>query len=587
MKSRWKRSVGYSLLAVLLLNIFHAFFLFKKEYSPLTISYTASSDFETYTWFAVTPKYSQDLFRTKSIQILPSIPKTVTTQIEAPNGIQFLGCYYSWSDRGTFEISNVEVSADGKTWHFDDLNKLLAYSSENISPIIEKGSLKATSNSDGNGWLMIDVHQFERLGRSKNFEPLHWGVSLALFLVIFIIGIARDQQMAKVSAALSTEGHSIYGVRIYVLYLWMLLLPFWLIVSHVFIAVSLALAIVHFITKRNDFDLSGIKKFIPLFLLFIGIAVVNLVAHPNNFPVDLGDYSYFLLAPFLFIGMQQNELKKCMTVFKMSICVYIILLSIAIVSRYFQLTTPYDFSDFFYETVEQYWHSSYLASFVMVALIFLYATKKPNWSMFVWTVFAFVFMYLSQARLPLLLGLMMISLLTVLKFPRKIRFYYVSILTLICIGGMIWISQSRPLQTTLINALFTNETQKLDARPALWQEAIAISEENWAMGIGSQNVRNALGSSLDEGSAIKFRRYNAHNQYLEFLLGYGVIILVLFLFVLIHPFVQRYPKTMLFTFYFAMAMMVESYLSRQSGVVFFSLWYSFFIWYDSKNGEHI
>jgi len=500
--------------------------------------------------------------------------------------LQFLGCYYSWSDRGTFGISDIQISAGDTTWYFDDLNKLIAYSSENITPTINNESVSATSTRDANGWLMLDVLEFEKLGRTKKFTPLHWAISLGLLLVFILFGKIYTEKIRTFVIELKIEGPFIYKARMYLLYLWMVLLPFWLIISHVLMAVSVALAIVHFVTKRSDFNLKPLRKFIPLFVLFFAITLVNLVAHSTRFGTDFGDYIYFILAPFVFVGITKNELSACMEVFKITVFSYLILLSIAIVSRYFQLTTTYNFGDFFFETVEQYWHSSYLAGFVIAALLFQYARKRPTWGMFAFTVFAFVFMYLSQARLPLLMGLVLLSVLTVLKFPKKIRTYYISIGAVLLVGGIIWVSQSQALQENIKNTLFTNEDQKLDARPALWQQAIAIGKENWATGIGLHNIRTALANRIDVDSQIKYRRYNAHNQYLEFLLGYGVLVVVLFLIVLGTPLAVRYPKATLFALYMCVAMLVESYLSRQSGVVLFSVWYSFFIWYDSKNSEH-
>tara|TARA_R110002072_G_scaffold7503_2_gene40387 strand:- start:121863 stop:123626 length:1764 start_codon:yes stop_codon:yes gene_type:complete len=586
MGSNWSRSIGYSLLAVLLLNVFHAFFLYQKKYEPLTISYTVSADFDTYTWLSVTPKYSNTTKKTEPLYIERNTPTAISTTVAESSGLQFLALYWSSSEKGTFTIETISVASQDNIWEVTNLDKFIAYSSENVFPEIANNRIKATSEIKGNGWVMIDVMEFEKLGRTKKFTPLHWAISLGLFLVFILFGKIYAEKIRRISTKLKIEGPFIYKARMYLLYLWMVLLPFWLIISHVFMAVSVALAIVHFVTKRSDFNLKTLRKFIPLFVLFFAITLVNLVAHSTRFGAEFGDYIYFILAPFVFVGITKNELSACMEVFKTTVFSFLILLSIAIVFRYFQLTTTYNFGDFFFETVEQYWHSSYLAGFVIAALLFQYAQKKPTWGMFAFTVLAFVFMYLSQARLPLLMGLVLLSVLTVLKFPKKIRTYYISIGAVLLVGGIIWVSQSAVHREKITNTLLTNETQKLDARPALWTQAIAIGKENWATGIGLQNIRSALANRIDVDSQIKYRRYNAHNQYLEFLLGYGVLVVLLFLIVLGTPLALRYPKATLFALYMGVAMLVESYLSRQSGVVLFSVWYSFFIWYDSKNREH-
>ena len=112
---------------------------------------------------------------------------------------------------------------------------------------------------------------------------------------------------------------------------------------------------------------------------------------------------------------------------------------------------------------------------------------------------------------------------------------------------------------------------------------ITISKDHLIEGIGRSQVRGALAKRLDATSDIQNRGYNTHNQYLEFLLSYGAFVFIIFLLVLALPVIKKYRTAVLFVTYFGLAMLVESYFSRQAGVVIFSLFYSFFVIYDHKS----
>jgi O-antigen ligase len=149
--------------------------------------------------------------------------------------------------------------------------------------------------------------------------------------------------------------------------------------------------------------------------------------------------------------------------------------------------------------------------------------------------------------------------------------------------AFISLSFSKSYREKLSEVFLMTETQKVDARTELWKAGIEISKEYPFQGVGRSNLRDELSQRLDATSDIKNRGYNAHNQYFEFLLSYGIIILILLVLVLAMPMVKKYKTATIFVLYFSLAMLVESYLSRQSGIVIFSVFYAFFVTYDSKS----
>ena len=96
-------------------------------------------------------------------------------------------------------------------------------------------------------------------------------------------------------------------------------------------------------------------------------------------------------------------------------------------------------------------------------------------------------------------------------------------------------------------------------------------------GVGSENTVDAIAKSIDDGINTKFRNYNCHNQFMEILLGHGIIALVIFLFLLMKLFRSKSVYARSFIFMCVILFLVESYLQRQAGVIFFTFWYSFFL----------
>ena len=586
MQTPWGKILAYSLLTLVLLNIFHAFFLYEKKYEPITLSLTVETDFDTFTWFTVQPKYNDSIFKTETLPLLKDQPNTITTTIDQPSGLQFLGFYWSRSDKGAIAISDVTVLARGKTKRFDNLEKFVNYSSSNVTPVSTKKAITATSDQQANGWLMLELERFEKIAKTKQFTPLGWTVNILLFLVFCAIGWFYGRNIQSNWSHLKIEGSALSKIRSYLFYLWMFLLPFWLIISHILLAVSLALVIVHFILEKESFQWRHLKNFTALFVLFFVIMALNIIFHTETIGKDFGDYSYFLLAPFLFLGVQRDTMEKIFKVFQIGVATYMLLLTIAILERYFQLPSNYGFSLFFFETVELYWHSSYLAGLALVALLFEFQQKKFGSLLLAISLVAFAFLYLSQARLPLLIGLFLLIGLTILKLPKKWKQIYIGSGIVVVLLGGIFVYNSNEARARITKTFLVNDTQKVDARPELWEEALTISKENLISGVGSENVRDVLSKNLKNDSEIKYRRYNVHNQYLEFLMANGILVPVLLLLVLATPIILGFKSTTLFVLYFSLAMLVESYFSRQAGVVIFSIFYCFFIFYDCKSKQH-
>ena len=580
LQQKWFRAILLSIGILLLLNVLHAFFLHQKKYDPVTVQFDAISNFDTFVWLTQQDKFSDSINRLPETLLKSNTSETISQTISATNGIKFLGIYWSNSEQGLLRIKNASFSVNGKTIPLENLHKFIDYTSANVTSAIEGETIVLSSNKAGNGWLMVDQSQLEDRSKQKQFLPFNWWVNLLLFPIMFFLLFWKFPQLKNKAELLRVPGFLLYRIRIWIFYLWFFLFPFWLQSSHIFLAVSMALTIAHFITRKEAFNFKKIKLFIPLIILFLAVCTIDVLLHPTDLGNDFGDYIYFLLVPFLFLGIKREDLRKAFWVFQVSVSVFVVLLSIACVARYMELDSSYMLTSFMFETVDQYWHTSYLAGLVLIALFFqLFNQRLTFWYLLV-SFAAFVFIYGTQARLPLLIGLVMILFLTVLQLPRRFQKVYAMGVFILVMSGCVVVFSSDRVQNKLAKTFLVNDFNKADARPQLWQAGISIFKEHPVAGIGRSNIRAELSNNLGVSSDIKHRRYNAHNQYIEFLLAYGIVVPILFLVVLFVPIVAQYKTATIFLAYFIIAMMVESYLSRQAGVVFFSLFYSFFIYYD-------
>jgi O-antigen ligase len=123
----------------------------------------------------------------------------------------------------------------------------------------------------------------------------------------------------------------------------------------------------------------------------------------------------------------------------------------------------------------------------------------------------------------------------------------------------------------------------LTIRLAKWRCSSDVIVENPWFGVGTGDEVDELLKSYKRNNFLEGIRcrYNSHNQYLSVLIAVGLTGLLIFIFVLLLPFVHGYKKNdhilvgfiILITIFF----WTENVLSVQKGVVFFSFFYALLI----------
>jgi len=117
------------------------------------------------------------------------------------------------------------------------------------------------------------------------------------------------------------------------------------------------------------------------------------------------------------------------------------------------------------------------------------------------------------------------------------------------------------------------------ARLEIWNSVIDVIGKNWLTGVGTGDSQSALETTYKQNQ-LHFAAYNhcnAHNQYLQEAVAFGVPGLIIFLLCLVFPLAYSFNSKeqslyMIFLVLFAIVCLSESILQLNKGIV----WYSFF-----------
>lgn len=126
-------------------------------------------------------------------------------------------------------------------------------------------------------------------------------------------------------------------------------------------------------------------------------------------------------------------------------------------------------------------------------------------------------------------------------------------------------------------------TYSISRRLAAWQSALDVARQDLWLGVGPADTKAAMMHQYDwRDYGVQYQnRAMIHNQYLHFLVGGGVLGLLLWLLLLVWPLMQpaarRNPYIRSFLFVMAVAMLVDSLLEVQIGYNLFVFGYGFLV----------
>jgi O-antigen ligase len=242
-------------------------------------------------------------------------------------------------------------------------------------------------------------------------------------------------------------------------------------------------------------------------------------------------------------------------------------------------------------------HPSYVAMYVVISIFisleFWFSSVRKSFSSVIWLILS-LFLLLSLLFLSSrsgILSILIILPLYILFKTRRVKkkgLIIASIVAFIIILITLYIRSER-VQSYLSeesNASVITQLEK-DERVSIWKSAIEVFKENPLLGVGIGDSCDKLKKKFKSLGFTKgyYDNLNAHNQYLEVLLGSGIVGFSIFISILgTMSYIAIKNRNMLYGIFILMMMlffMFESILNRLAGVSFFSL-FSFLLIHLNK-----
>jgi len=227
-------------------------------------------------------------------------------------------------------------------------------------------------------------------------------------------------------------------------------------------------------------------------------------------------------------------------------------------------------------------HSTYFALFLVLAFLYFYRSVTEHHKHRLLHIFILSFillmLYIVSNRISLValtIGIVVYTF-PILQAKKKIAF-----VLLLILGLSLMINTPYFKKRFSPNYLKSNQLNEVDLREIHWKSVIeTIAENNLLLGTGTEGNRENLYQKYKKyhyKDAYVFK-YNAHNQFLETSLDFGLLGLMALLFAFAYQFKLLWfsKNYFLVAVYLSIItfMLTESLLERQSGIVTFSLFVS-------------
>ena len=244
-------------------------------------------------------------------------------------------------------------------------------------------------------------------------------------------------------------------------------------------------------------------------------------------------------------------------------------------------------------------HLPYLGLLSIFAALWLtykmFYNKKANLFSIVSVLFILCSAYIYSARMALacyLIGLLFIVFKSIKKQTVK---WSLLIALPLCAATFLWFSPLKERYITLVEKqlVLPNKNQQpheVNYRYGIWHCATKLIADNFFTGVGADKVQEKLNecySNFTYKSYEDFTKvtYNSHNQYFDQFLKFGIIGLLLFLFVLFYFYPNASILYQTFIIIVSISFLTENILDRQTGVVFVSLFNTICVLYKMNSLE--
>lgn len=262
----------------------------------------------------------------------------------------------------------------------------------------------------------------------------------------------------------------------------------------------------------------------------------------------------------------------------------------------------HDFKEFFYIHFSRFFHPSYFAMYVNVALLLLMNIVFKQWRslkktkialLFAICAFFILIVFLTNSKAGIIVSLFSMLLFLLIKVfsIRNKRAGIIALVSFIGLALMIWALvpgvksrfQDAFISLTAFEKHQSNNPGEGSAqRIVIWKCSLQAVQDNPVIGTGTGDVHETLDKKFTEYGfhyGVKLHR-NAHSQYYQTAIALGIIglltLLIVFFSLLIQGIRNKEAVIVLITLVFLLHFFVESMLETQAGTLFTAFFISFF-----------
>ena len=331
-------------------------------------------------------------------------------------------------------------------------------------------------------------------------------------------------------------------------------------------------------------------------IFFFGIILT--LSYTSNYDyaiLKLQTMSSLLVFPFLFSLFNSADrifFSKNKNLF-LSIYILSVFLFNTVIFLWFYLT-HYSFSDIFFHFHRVIMvdignfgiHPIYLSihcclAILFSAFIFKDIQKKNLKIILIFINIVFLFFLIIYARKGPLLAIIITSLFWVLLENKKnVKIKIISIITLSLLLLLIPKTKNRFSEIFTIKDSKSIESNSFGVRFVIYKNATELITKSPFFGYGIGDYNDKLKESYKKNNPSLKVDYNAHNQYISFILvGGSFLLLLYFIFLFFNVKVaikKRNVHSLIILCFYSIVMLSENILERENGVIFFSFFLCFF-----------
>ncbi|WP_299883686.1 O-antigen ligase family protein [uncultured Lacinutrix sp.] len=346
------------------------------------------------------------------------------------------------------------------------------------------------------------------------------------------------------------------------------------------------------VIKKREFKL----KTTPFFWMLIALYSLNFIGLLYSEDINRGftiitRQISFVLFPLFYASYNLRNVKLLFKTYCIAVFIFLVVFECYTLYRFFYKSDifPLDlelFLSFRYTGAELTklidMHNAYLGMYIIMSNIlivsFLKTIKKNLHFILLLLVIAFQSLFLMQmvAKTAIILNVLIIipSLIYLLINKKKIKTLVFLTTVILGISYFTITKFNLPLNRILdrVEELSNANESERETRPVIWKSALPLIKDNIIIGLGTGDANNVLINKY-KTEGLKTST-NIHNQYLDYLLRFGVLGLILFLCVFGYALYQSIKLNNYAYFCFLILILgscfTENILSRQWGITFFA-----------------